>query len=81
MLRFTSTSLLIAALAAPALLQQPPGPLPTEQARVEGDWADGYMYRLCYIRGPEGILIGLAQQLEQQTPRADPIGGLHDTSR
>ncbi|MGJ7568297.1 VOC family protein [Variovorax sp. GB1R11] len=25
------------------------------------------MYRLCYIRGPEGILIGLAQQLGQQT--------------
>src|SRR4026207_807341 len=24
-------------------------------------------YRLCYIRGPEGILIGLAQQLGQQT--------------
>jgi catechol 2,3-dioxygenase-like lactoylglutathione lyase family enzyme len=24
-------------------------------------------YRLCYIRGPEGILIGLAQQFEQQT--------------
>jgi catechol 2,3-dioxygenase-like lactoylglutathione lyase family enzyme len=24
------------------------------------------IYRLCYIRGPEGILIGLAQQLEQQ---------------
>ncbi|AXQ28304.1 VOC family protein [Solimonas sp. K1W22B-7] len=23
------------------------------------------IYRLCYIRGPEGILIGLAQQLEQ----------------
>src|SRR3954470_4076049 len=23
-------------------------------------------YRLCYIRGPEGILIGLAQQLVQQ---------------
>ena len=22
------------------------------------------IYRLCYIRGPEGILIGLAQQLE-----------------
>ena len=21
------------------------------------------MYRLCYIRGPEGILIGLAQEL------------------
>ena len=25
------------------------------------------MYRLCYIRGPEGILIGLAEQLGQQT--------------
>jgi len=23
------------------------------------------VYRLCYIRGPEGILIGLAQQLGQ----------------
>ena len=23
------------------------------------------MYRLCYIRGPEGILVGLAQQLPQ----------------
>jgi catechol 2,3-dioxygenase-like lactoylglutathione lyase family enzyme len=23
----------------------------------------GDMYRLCYIRGPEGILIGLAEQL------------------
>ena len=30
-------------------------------------------YRLCYIRGPEGILIGLAQQLGQQTSRADPM--------
>ncbi|HEU4521769.1 MAG TPA: VOC family protein [Thermoanaerobaculia bacterium] len=25
------------------------------------------MYRLCYIRGPEGILIGLAEELRQQT--------------
>lgn len=24
------------------------------------------VYRLCYIRGPEGILVGLAQQLGQQ---------------
>ena len=31
------------------------------------------MYRLCYIRGPEGILIGLAQQLGQQTSREDPM--------
>jgi catechol 2,3-dioxygenase-like lactoylglutathione lyase family enzyme len=30
------------------------------------------MYRLCYIRGPEGILIGLAQQLGQQTSRDNP---------
>ena len=27
------------------------------------------IYRLCYIRGPEGILIGLAEELGQQTPR------------
>ena len=31
------------------------------------------MYRLCYIRGPEGILLGLAQQLGQQTSRANPV--------
>ena len=31
------------------------------------------MYRLCYIRGPEGILIGLAQQLGQEISRADPM--------
>src|SRR3954467_12354655 len=30
-------------------------------------------YRLCYVRGPEGILIGLAQQLGQQASRADPM--------
>lgn len=31
------------------------------------------MYRLCYIRGPEGILIGLAQELGQQAARVNPI--------
>jgi hypothetical protein len=31
------------------------------------------VYRLCYIRGPEGILIGLAQQLTQQDSRENPI--------
>ena len=31
------------------------------------------IYRLCYIRGPEGILIGLAQQLGQQAARENPI--------
>ena len=30
-------------------------------------------YRLCYIRGPEGILIGLAQQLGRETSRANPM--------
>jgi len=29
--------------------------------------------RLCYIRGPEGVLIGLAQQLRQLTSRENPI--------
>ena len=31
------------------------------------------VYRLCYIRGPEGILIGLAQQLGQQGSRENPL--------
>ncbi len=31
------------------------------------------MYRLCYIRGPEGILIGLAEQLGQHSARSNPI--------
>jgi catechol 2,3-dioxygenase-like lactoylglutathione lyase family enzyme len=31
------------------------------------------LYRLCYIRGPEGILMGLAQQLAQQSSREDPM--------
>src|SRR5918994_7677635 len=31
------------------------------------------IYRLCYIRGAEGILIGLAQLLGQQTSRENPM--------
>ncbi len=31
------------------------------------------IYRLCYIRGPEGILIGLAQQLRQLDTREDAM--------
>src|SRR6187397_2202284 len=31
------------------------------------------IYRLCYIRDPEGILIGLAQQLGQQASRENPM--------
>lgn len=30
-------------------------------------------YRLCYIRGPEGILIGLAQELGRHSTRVDPM--------
>ena len=41
------------------------------RAPIEGDWADGVTglrdMRVDYIRGPEGILIGLAQELGQQT--------------
>ncbi len=33
------------------------------------------MYRLCYIRGPERILIGIAQQIGQQVTRDNPIEG------
>jgi catechol 2,3-dioxygenase-like lactoylglutathione lyase family enzyme len=35
------------------------------------------VYRLCYIRGPEGIIIGLAEQLGQQTSRANPMRRKH----
>jgi catechol 2,3-dioxygenase-like lactoylglutathione lyase family enzyme len=31
------------------------------------------IYRLCYIRGPEGILLGLAQQLGGKGAREDPM--------
>ena len=30
-------------------------------------------YRLCYIRGPEGILLGLAEQLGPQDSRVNPM--------
>ncbi len=43
-------------------------------AQLVGDVVQyGDMYRLCYIRGPEGILIGLAQQLGQRASRANPM--------
>ena len=31
------------------------------------------IYRLCYVRGPEGILIGLAEQVGEQTGRKNPM--------
>lgn len=31
------------------------------------------MYKLAYIRGPEGVLIGLAEQLSPQSSRANPL--------
>jgi catechol 2,3-dioxygenase-like lactoylglutathione lyase family enzyme len=43
-------------------------------ATLVGDVVDYEgIYRLCYIRSPEGILIGLAQQLVQQTSRENPM--------
>ena len=35
------------------------------------------IYQLCYLRGPEGILIGLAQQLRQQASRENPMRQKH----
>ena len=32
------------------------------------------VYRLCYIRGPEGILLGLAQELGKQRSPDDRVG-------
>ena len=32
------------------------------------------MYRLCYIRGPEGIMVALAEQLGSQVQRQSPLG-------
>jgi predicted enzyme related to lactoylglutathione lyase len=38
--------------------------LRTHGAQLVGDVVQyGESYRLCYIRGPEGLLIGLAEQL------------------
>ena len=31
------------------------------------------LYRLCYLRGPDGILIGLAEQLGPRSTRTDPM--------
>jgi catechol 2,3-dioxygenase-like lactoylglutathione lyase family enzyme len=45
-----------------------------DRAEVVGEVVDyENIYRLCYVRGPEGILIGLAQQLGQQAARANPM--------
>jgi catechol 2,3-dioxygenase-like lactoylglutathione lyase family enzyme len=33
------------------------------------------IYRLCYIRGPEGILLGLAQELGRPTSRPNALEG------
>ena len=30
-------------------------------------------YRLCFMRGPEGIIIGLAEQLGETSERSDPL--------
>jgi hypothetical protein len=39
---------------------------------MQGDVVQyGDTYRLCYIRGPEGMLIGLAQELDGAQPDGD----------
>ena len=44
------------------------GRLTTHGAELVGEVVQfGYMYRLCYIRGTEGLLIGLAEQLGNKT--------------
>lgn len=46
----------------------------SHHAKVVGRVVDFQsIYRLCYIRGPEGILIGLAQQIAEQSSRANPL--------
>ena len=44
------------------------------RATVVGEVARyGDLYLLCYVRGPEGILVGLAEQLGGQGERRDPM--------
>lgn len=51
------------------------GRLSKRGAKLVGEVAQyADMYRLAYIRGPEGILVGLAQQLNEQPARVDPMG-------
>lgn len=50
------------------------GRLQKRGAKLVGEMAQYEdMYRLCYVRGPEGILIGLAQQLDRRNARANPV--------
>lgn len=49
-----------------ARLNEPGATVVDEVVNCEG------IYRLCSIRGPEGILIGLAQQLGQPTSGENP---------
>ncbi len=51
-------------------------------AKLVGDVVEyENLYRLCYIRGPEGLLIGLAQQLGQQVSRENPFTSSPDAGR
>ena len=34
------------------------------------------MYRLCYLRGPEGIIVALAEQLSEKRPNPFPVSDL-----
>jgi hypothetical protein len=41
----------------------------------------GDAYRLAYIRGPEGIIVGLAEQLGQKTPPMNLVTEVLDATR
>jgi len=34
------------------------------------------MYRLCYLRGPEGVIVALAEQLAEKRPNPFPVSDL-----
>jgi predicted enzyme related to lactoylglutathione lyase len=41
----------------------------TVGAEIIGEMQYEQSYRLAYVRGPEGIIVGLAEQLGEDTPR------------
>ena len=51
---------------------RPPWPYGTEELSMPIRRMDNEdVYRLCYVRGPEGIVVGLAEQLADDPARGD----------
>lgn len=42
-------------------------------AELIGEMNYGDSYRLAYIRGPEGIIVGLAEEIRKASPRAEKV--------